>query len=370
MIEPILIRSVGGEQYQWLDIGQADVQPSSGNLQELATLATPRNLLLVWPAASALLLEIELPVRNTAQIAKALPFALEDHLADDLERYHWVWQRQSRQGTVGVAAVAHDAIAQCRADFAAAGLRLLAVCPEPLFLAEEPGGAVIADSHCVFRTGFCQGGGGECDVVRPWLSAAYPDLECQPLAQPLPLYASRWRDALVWNLLTGAHAPPSRSMPSFRELLPAAALVLLGAAIQLGGQWYQSATQSRQIEQYEQRNQALFRATFPDVKRLVNLKAQADQQLAALTSQAAVEQAGFLALLHRAGSTLTQQPSLALQGLAFGDDGMTLKLSVASAASVDAWVASLRQAGDLTVETRTQTSQQHGVEVHIGIRQN
>lgn len=388
MIDPILVRTLEEGLYQWLDLGQADAQPVAGDFDALSTATKARDLILIWPAPAALLVELDLPVSKASQLAKALPFALEDYLADDLDRYHWVWQRLAHQGRVGVVAVARDALAACRTIFADAGLHLMAMCPEPLFLPNEAGSALFDGERCVFRFGACQGGGGERAVVMSWLSAMnlagqsplqiytstespeIGELDGMIVQEPLSLYARHWRNALAWNLMTGEHAPPSRSAVTFKQFRPAAVLVLIAALIQLGGQWYSGITQTRLIEQYEARNQALFRATFPDVKRLVNLKAQADQQLTILENRAAADRSGFLALLHRVGSTLMQQERLRLQALAFDDAGLSIRLSADNAAGIDAWVDDLRQTGDLAVETRSMTGRQNGVEATLAIRQN
>ena len=107
MAEQIIARFLSHKDMllQWLVLDHSNTgEIQQGTLQDLAQTAGENLVTLLYPAAEVLLLDIDLPVKSNKQIKKALPFALEELLADEMETYHLVWHRQVK-GKVYVAAV-------------------------------------------------------------------------------------------------------------------------------------------------------------------------------------------------------------------------------------------------------------------------
>lgn len=419
MVEAILVRegpADGGAE--WLDTAMPAAAAQSGGLAELAARAQDRPLVLVWPAASVLLLEVDLPVRSAAQIAKALPFALEDMLAEDADRYHFSWYRPAREQAIAVAAVDRAQLEACIRRFADAGLVLQAAVPEPLLLPWREGecGLLLDGDEAVFRYGAWLGGGGEDDLcglllkklyasgqaqgglrlwsrpgegdyvgwagqseaqqtqsvgldcIQPGISA--PAIERLVFDDALSLYAPQWQQAEALNLLVGAYAPQIRRHGDWKPWLPAAAILLAALLLQLGGQWQMLGQQQRQLQSLEAGAQDLFKQTFPEVKRLVNVKAQADQALTALRAQSRRQAGGFMALLYRAGNILKDQTQFKLQALEFADGSLQIKVLAPDAASVEQLISQLSGEDGMQADTRTVAGVTGGVEADIAIQQN
>ncbi|MCQ8103509.1 type II secretion system protein GspL [Methylomonas sp. SURF-2] len=397
MTEPILLRELSGpQQAQWLDLAAPADGVHVGGLRELAGLARERPLILVWPAASILLLQLDLPLRGAGQIAKALPYALEDSLALDVEAYHFSWCRAARDGAIAVAAVDRQAMTACMARFAAAGLRLSMALPEPLLLPWHAGecAMLLEGGSGVCRFGAWLGGGGEADLCGVLLEKLHADgqlrgslqlwsapggadfgplpveVQAREWREPLALYAEQWRAATGLNLLVGAYAPPSRRSGSLKAWLPAALILLAALLAQLAGQWNLQRLQQQQLQALEADSEALFRQTFPEVKRLVNIKAQADQQLQALHEQSRHNAGGFLALLHVAGGPLMEAPQIRLQGLQFDGEVLRIKLLAPDAAGLEQFKDRLSGEGGTQADIVAATGVAEGVEAEIAIRQN
>ncbi|MCK9606096.1 MAG: type II secretion system protein GspL [Methylomonas sp.] len=398
MAEAILLREgplVG--QVQWLDTAEPADGVHVGGLAELAAQAQGRPLILVWPAASLLLLEIELPLRSAAQIAKALPFALEELLAEDVERYHLSWRRQAGTQRIAVAAVDGELIAACTRRFAEAGLTLQWAVPEPLLLPWQDGqcAMLLEGDNGVFRYGEWLGGGGERELCGVLLERLYANgqaqgdlqlwsrigaevpglslpvrIEQHAMDDTLLLYAGQWQAASGLNLLVGAYAPQIRRQNELKAWLPAAAILLIALLAQLAGQWQLLDKQRQQLQTLETNTQTLFKQTFPDIKRLVNLKVQADQQLSALQTQSMQQTAGFLPLLYRVGKRLKDQPQFKLRRLQFADNSLHLKFLAPDAASVEQLNRQLSDEDGLQVDTRAVVGVTDGTEADIAIQQN
>ena len=77
---------------------------------------------MLVPGTDALLAEPVLPVKSGAKLAQVVPFALEEHLACDVEDLHFaVGKRETRPGTP-VTVVAHARMEAWQALLANAGL--------------------------------------------------------------------------------------------------------------------------------------------------------------------------------------------------------------------------------------------------------
>lgn len=127
MSETLVIRldATHPERAQWVVVdgtGACLLAPSSGPLADAATQAAGRRTLVLVPASRVLRLRAEVPVRGASRIAQALPFALEDLLADDVEDLHFASGARMPDGRVSVAVVRRDHMDGWLASLATASL--------------------------------------------------------------------------------------------------------------------------------------------------------------------------------------------------------------------------------------------------------
>ena len=130
-----------GAAAEWMIVDGGGARRSnvqSGPLDLAAATAGSRKVIVLVPGTDALLAEPVLPVKSGAKLAQLVPFALEEHLAVDVEDLHFaVGKRESRPGTP-VAVVSHARMEGWQALLAAAGLHADAIHPETAALPETP----------------------------------------------------------------------------------------------------------------------------------------------------------------------------------------------------------------------------------------
>lgn len=255
MSQRLLIRLHASGRHTWLVPGVAAASVSG--LPPPETVARAQQIVVLAPGAEVLLLEAPAVSRNRAQLAKAVPFALEDQLAQPVEELHFALATRVDGANVGVAAVAHERLKRWLAELAEAGIVADVLMPESLAL--PVGHLLIESSNAQLRLGPWRAASMEPELLAEWLEYAddgsLPEIEVfdtriQP-PQPLPLtvraYHERQRDALVLlaagvgaepvlNLLQGAYAPRHRSAPAelwWRRAGIAAVVLLLLAFVQL-----------------------------------------------------------------------------------------------------------------------------------------
>lgn len=391
MAERLLIIPESGApgHYRWLRLDAEPRGEQHGDIEALASAALGLDAILLLPAAMVLLTEVELPVKHPGQIKQALPFALEDRLAEDVENYHLAWFRQPNR-KLAVAAVAKQALSDCLAPLRQAGINPAAAYPETLLLPHRDGECSVAVSagQAVFRYGAWLGGGvdaaglplvlealrleaADCRALRIYGDAglaAWADkmnwvYSEQALDEVLPWLAGQLDAVSGFNLLTGSYATKPATAGESKRWLPVVGLLLLALAVQWGWQVKLNRQLRAEVESLDSQTQALFRQTFPDIKRIVNVKVQAEQRLQALTKQ---HQAGgdeFLGMLHAAGQALSTDSGLQLRALSFADKVLRLRVSAGDSARLEALLQALRN--DWSVKQQIETQSTQGVEAQI-----
>lgn len=398
MAEQILARFTGNENYplQWLPInGITNLAPENGTIEDLTLVAQNKRVILLLPASDVFLLAVELPIKSASQINKALPFMIEDMLADEIETYHLVWhQRPDNQ--IYIAATSHETFKNRLAPFLESGINLAAVYPETFCLPYENNGCslLVDGENAILRSGQWLGGGIEVSALPVWIEkllAENPGFTCLTIWQTSKTehkYAGIRLEKTIYqidntlhllqtgaanlgtsfNLLSGAYRQKDSADLGWRKWMPALGILVLAFCFQTGVLLKSYWSQKAELAKLEQQTLGLFKQTFPEVKRIVNIKAQAEQQLADLKNQGAGSGSRFLRLLYEAGGLLANQPGFQLQQLDFANDLLQLQLSVPDLSQLEAFKQQLENNAGLSVRILSADASPNALEAHLEIR--
>lgn len=332
------------------------VARGSDALDEAAAHATGRRIVALAPGASVLLTRVAVPSRKPHHIRQAVPFLLEEQLAADVATLHFAIGPRAADGSVAVAVVDRELLAQWLATLAEAGLDPDLLLPEPLALPDPGDGWVLAgdDTRLLLRSGVLAGCALDRDALPLLLRAALAEAAVAPASitlcgvaaaelaacgDDLPeLRASSAPDLATLLAHHAADGPGSLDLRQGpfarvqerpvawrdwrRPLLLAACLLLL-----LFGQrlW-----QVQQLERESARLQAelagTLQATFPDITRVVDPVAQMRQRLERLRGAGGDDR--FLDLLAAAADALAEEPGWQLAGLSYQEGALRLQLSM------------------------------------------
>jgi general secretion pathway protein L len=138
MSETLVIRLVTDDPAQPGEVGQAEwavvdstgacvLAPATGSLGDAAPLCGGRRTVVLVPAVRVLRTRADVPVKGTSRIAQALPFALEDLLAEDVEDLHFAAGTRYADDQVAVAVVRRERMDSWLAQLAAAGIQPQAI---------------------------------------------------------------------------------------------------------------------------------------------------------------------------------------------------------------------------------------------------
>jgi general secretion pathway protein L len=160
MAEFLVIRlGVDPEQAAtWITVdsnGTRTGAPVTGPLAEAVPDIGDRNVIALVPATTVLTTTVNIPIKGRSRLLAALPFALEEQLADDIDDLHFAAGTRRDSGQIPVAVVAHEQMSDWLARLGEAGLTASRIVPENYGLARIPGtmSLLSADDQIIFNDG-------------------------------------------------------------------------------------------------------------------------------------------------------------------------------------------------------------------------
>lgn len=129
--------------------------PVTGPLSAAQVDARDRKIIVLLPAADVLTTAVDIPVKSHAKILQALPFALEEIVADDVEDLHFAAGQRKEGGDIPVSIIAHEKLAAYVELLTEAGIDPDALVSENHGLANLPGtiSMLIAEDQILINDG-------------------------------------------------------------------------------------------------------------------------------------------------------------------------------------------------------------------------
>jgi len=331
---------------------------ASGSLAQAATHAANRRVVVLVPGTDVTLARPDLPVRSGPRVAQAVPFALEEQIAGDVEDMHFAVGRRDEAAGVPVAGVTRAIMDDWKARFAAAGLNVDDIHAETAAVPVAPNAVTLLverDRLYVHRD-------SELPVV----------LDVQPLAEAiqlalapaedsrenvtiylsqadydrdrdlveglreitatlqvkllpdgaLPLLASTALQTAPVNLLQGPYAPRRQLGVSFAPWRYAAMLAGAFVVVHLGVKAVEYWRLAREEARLDAEIAQVFAAAMPGTRQ-VDARAQMQQRYFALRGGSG---SGLLASLDPLGVAITETPQTRLEALAYRNRVLDLRM--------------------------------------------
>ncbi|HFD80152.1 MAG TPA: type II secretion system protein GspL [Gammaproteobacteria bacterium] len=387
MTDTLLIRLAEGARgfRDWL---LADEQgrakgPVQRGVPEAGVLAAQHQVRVLVPGSEVLLTRARVPLRNRKRALRAIPYALEEELAADVEQLHFAAGPMQDEGEYPVAVVERARMDAWGELLREHGITAAQWIPETLAL--EPAGEawrVLAEAdRLLVRSGDYAGFATDCDNLellldlfaereqapekllihgRPACELAPRGVEVEVVEDPLlplELLALGCARGPVIDLLQG---PYSRREEWGRLLRPwRATAALLLAAVVLGGVAtaidYYRLTQQQQALKAE--IEALYRKTFPNARRIVNPRAQMEQKLKALQRRAGRGGGDFMTLLAETAAVVRATRGITVRGASYRDGRIDLDLQADNLQVLDKLKQALTGSGNLRAEIQSASTE-------------
>jgi len=385
-----------------------------GNLQEAAAQAAGARVSVLVPGVDVVLAQVELPAMKAQRLARAVPFALEEQLAGDVDDLHVAIGQRDAQGRVANAVVSRQQLDDWLEQLKAVGLQADVMTPEMFGLqweAEDAPGhnrwSMLIDGRVgLLRTGAQTGLAFETDSLLPVLQACVDDAGDTPPAslqltvcgndafadsneyrvlsascaeQGIELsletkgevrsvmLAQGFDEQRAINLLQGDYSRKQQFEKLLRPWRPALMLGGLWLLLQAGVfvmEYNRLATQSGELkEQIE----TVYREAFPESRNIVNPKVQMQRGLEKLRGGGG-QSDGLLVLLAKAGAVLKDTPGASLRTLRFKGNKLDVDVNMPDLQSLDKLKQRLSEEAKLNVEIVSASSRDGKVESRLSLQ--
>lgn len=385
----IRLRALEEAPASWLIVdsnGARSGQLQTGPLADALGVAQGRRTILLLPGGEISLAEPELPVRGGARVAQAVPFALEEQLASEVEGLHFaVGSRGSGAGGTPVAVVARSQLERWLGFCETAGIHPDAAQADTAAVPLSPNGCtLLLDDASLFvrranavpyvldadppataldlALGQPTEGGehvtfyaspGDYERHRELIEGlrtrtATLQVKLMPDG-PLPLLAAQAVSAPGVNLLQGPFAPASTIGNRVKEWRVPAALATAVMLVFLAGQAISLYKNSRAEKQLDAQIAEVFAQVLPG-QPMVDPKAQIQGVLG--TGGAA--QGALLPAISVLAEVMAQAPAARIEAISYRGNALDLRLVAPSVEALDTIKQGMTRDG-LTAELQSAT---------------
>jgi general secretion pathway protein L len=414
MPQTLLLRlpSPGQEETEWLtidDAGESQTTRQRGSLTLAAAVSRNGKVVALAPATQILLAEPELPPGSGGKLARAVPFALEEQLTEDVDQLNFAIGRRRALGSTPVAVVSRSVLQGWLADLSAAGLEPLALYPDISLMPENPAQTVLwleKGRLAVRRPGALPfavelSPVSEALVVAGVIADPLDTTSEPKVPESAILYATREDWALVQGEFEGlaqefdslkVQLLPDGPLPWLARSLPVTDAVNLlqgdfARATDYGARWRQWRTaallaagllvahvgaQALQIRQAEHETKALDGEIATVFSSAMPAEVMQDPRRQMQSRLDRIRQSGagpeyFLRSLKVLGDALAVTPKTDIDALSYREDSLDMKVSAPSLAALSQLSQFIGKHG-MTAEIQSSTPVANGVEAHIQLR--
>lgn len=397
----IHLPNVGEDFARWAvadEDGKLVSAPLSGPLSEAAVDVDGRKAIVVLRGDTILLTDAVVPGGSAARAQQAVPYALEEQLADDVDALHFALGSKGAGDRYPVAVIGRGTMQTLLEQCSEAGLRPSEVVPETLALPNLPTDeddvvawtALHHQAQTVIRLNGHNGFSTDDELVgimldgakanlpegkRPSLvvfstdpDAAFPTLdgipvETRPLDNSLALYASGLAKSTHINLLQGDFSPKKnfdKTWKPWRWTLALAAVVLVA----LFALVFQDV---RQLEAEEAALDARIASTFKSVFPDKRMQRPTRQMQAALNDLGGGASGGFSSQMNHIAASLATQPQTVVRSITYRNGRIDLDVNTDALPTLDALKSEMKDRGGLILSVQSANREDQGVRARLRI---
>ncbi|MEJ2601697.1 MAG: type II secretion system protein GspL [Gammaproteobacteria bacterium] len=416
----IRLRETDAGEAEWLAVdsgGGRRGEPARGTLAQAAAAAEDRRIYVLVPAADVLITSADVPAKG-ARLLQALPFALEEQVAQDVERLHFAPGERRGGGRMPVAIIEEEKLQETLQRLQDNGIRPAALFSEAQGLARIPGtlSVLIEDDLIILNDGAAmelalQGlrpgdalaavgllddadaGAQAADAARelprhvlvycdPATAERY-ELEFQALRQQLdslevkllpdgalPRLAVTIGAGGGINLLQGAYAPRTATHSLWQPWRAAAGLAAALFLVTLIASGVRYADLRAKDKRLSAEVEEAFRATFPWVGEVRDPAAQMASELARVGQSGGGTRSTrqFLATLESISAAMRQTANTRIEAISYRDGVMDIRLTAPDVATLDRLRKLVGESGRFVAKIQSTDQQPDGVKSRLQIQ--
>lgn len=392
------------QQLSWALVnaaGELTCKVQQAELAELAPLAGKHHSVVLLDNILLHINSVQLPTQNRQKLLRAIPYALEEQLADDVDEFHFVAAKSEGINTA-VAGIRRDTLQSIIDTLAQHNIKPDAIIPDALCLPadEQQWSILIHDNNADIQLSKFNGAEYDRDLAalviesslqnedlpRPGkillfrlenenvddIIAKIPDdielLQLQYNQHPLVVYCGQYKNALPLNLLQGDFKPKSKNATQWKRWRLPAALAAVWLVLNLSVTTFQYQNLSSQNTEMQAQIIRLYKEAFPESRRIVNPRVQMEQKLEELKSGNSGSSDSLLTILSYAADALAKDKNINLQSIDYRSNHVDINLTSTSLNAIQELNNKLNQGGKLKSEITSSASDKNEVKGSLRIQ--
>lgn len=382
--------------------GELTSMLSRGSLTDAAAIASKHKVVVLLDSTCLHLNKVKLPTQNRQKMLRAVPYALEEHIAEDVEDFHFVVGQSDENNFVPVAGIKHNALRDLLNAMDNAGIQPEAIIPDALCLTassdqwaillhedraysqfDKLNGSLIDRDMLpvIIDTGikqetlkapdkaiiFIQDGDSAQQIDQ-----SLPDSVDKHIvtynSHPLVVFCGQYKNAMPLNLLQDAYKPRSKANAQWHHWKLAASISAIWLTIHLISAGFE-------LYQLKKHNQKLYadientyKRTFPGSKKIVNPRVQMEQKLKELKGNKGGENDLMLALLSESAPALSREKDITIQSIDFRNNQIEIEIIGTKLQAVESLNKSLNDNKNIKSEITSATSEKNQVKGSLRIQ--
>ena len=382
----IYLPEVGVDHLIWATSdgnGKLASSAEAGTFADAAAAVAGRKSIVVVPGDSVLLAEANIP-GSSSRVQQAIPYALEDQVADDIENLHFAVGKADKDNNYPVAIINRDTMETVREQFETVDMRPTELVPEILALPKlDPASSgpvwsgLVDENRTVVRLNGFRGFATDTDTAEIMLSGARQeyeeefsrgmllfhtadaideprvqdlDIETRQCDSRLGLYASGLSNSPRINLLQGDFSYRQQLNLAWKPWIWTMILGGLLLSVILGSKFMDNHRLAQREAQLQNSITQVWTETFPSVKARRPV-AQMKSRLQALGSGAPT--GGYTNQLATIAAAFKTQPQSTINSIGFRPGRFDLDVSTDALPSLDKLKTEIEKAGTLTMNVQS-----------------
>jgi general secretion pathway protein L len=383
--------------------GELTSRITTGSLADAAVVAQQHRVVVLLDSSNVHLNHVQLPTSNRQKMLRAVPYALEEQLAEDIEDFHFVIGKTDPHYGTPVAGIRKDTIEGLLDTFNQAGISIDAIIPDAICSPAAPDqwsvlfhagkalvqfqaliGSVIdiANLPLLLRVSLDRTLNKPEKIVCFHLDGEEPDLALEQNhtdieiikvaynTHPLVIFCGEFDRAKSLNLLQGKYKPKRKSSGQWYRWRLAASLAAAWLLLYSGINLVELNSLKEKNAELDLQIENIYKKSFPDSKRIVNPRVQMEQKLNELRGGGGPQGSQFLALLTESVSAISSQKDIEVQSIDFRNNRMDIGLTGTNLQSVETLNRELNKNARLMTEITSATSEKNIVKGRIRLQRS
>ena len=354
-------------------------------------LTSGKKVVVFIPNEDVLLTSIQIPSQNKKQLLQAVPYALEERLADDIDSLHFAIQRDNNDALTNVAVINHQKMEYWLTVLREHAIHPHYILPSLFTLPYKTDSWTLINKQNISHLRQDKWSGFSCDknllpiflneeldkkppesIYYSGETADYPselsEFEQHILSSDTEVNHDDVVDVLALNLLTGFSRGDSALLNiNWKPWQPVAALAGLLGVIWIGMSAWQNHQLNNKLAALDAEIESVYKKTFPK-SRIQNAPVQMKQKLNALQKANGASSGSTLQTIATVSPFFKKFPKISLREIRHQNNELLFVISAPNLSSLERFKKTLTKEGALQVKIKSSTTTSNKVESTLVVK--